>query len=242
MPGSTSTTSDVSSTPTDAGEPERSSTTPPYSGIEPPHTPLRPAGGGDGHAGLVADARAPPATSSTVVGRGDRRGRAAATWPSSAHVMASGHQSRLASPIASPSVVTVAHTSREPARASASSTVDAARCRAERTRRPRRLRSAMGGVGRARGRARQCSCGVLTSGPDRGVDRGLGQVGAVALVVDERTIRGDLARPARRRPSRGRRRSARRRRRRGLGRRVAARAAGRGCGGTARRRAMRAIS
>ena len=74
----------------------RSSTTPPCTGTLAPHTPLRPPAAVTGtRASLQTDEHGGHLAG---VGRAaDARRPAPGTWPSSAQIIASGHQSRLAS-------------------------------------------------------------------------------------------------------------------------------------------------
>ena len=115
---STSTTPDVASTDTMPDRPVRSRSTPPCTGTVPPTTLDRPAAGVTGMRASW-QRRNTAATWSTEVGRA----RAPATWPTwpwVAQIMASGHQSRLASARAAGSRLTSGQASASRARKSSS--------------------------------------------------------------------------------------------------------------------------
>ncbi len=122
---------------------QRSSTTPPCSGTLAPHTPLRPAAAVTGTP-ASSHTRSTSATSPADPGRATALARAA-TCPSSAQIIASGHQSRLASATAPASTVTSVHAERSRA-SSASSTGTVAVARWVRTS-AGSAPNAIGGVG-----------------------------------------------------------------------------------------------
>ena len=80
----------------------RSSSTPPNTGTLAPHTPLRPAAAVTGTRGVVAQRAARPRPRRSSAGARSPT-PARSTWSSSAQIIASGHQSRLASLISAAS-------------------------------------------------------------------------------------------------------------------------------------------
>ena len=151
-------------------------------------------GGGDGDAGARRRPRARPPPRRPWWGRRPPPARAA-TWPSRAQIIACGHQSRLASPSASPSVVVGAdRRSRREHRVG--HRTNAASRRAVAAAPP--SRSAIGGVG-APGPAAGSACGAVTAGTST---RGRAARGASRSAVDQGDVgvglaRGLLGRPAR---------------------------------------------
>src|SRR5262249_45258432 len=143
---------------------------PPRRAARAPRTPPRPAAALTGTR-PSPHTRSPAATSPTAAGRATAAARAA-TFASRAQIIASGHQSRLASAIVMSSTVTSPHAERSrPSTASSIATAGAARC----------PRTASGGPPNAIGAV---GCPVAPTElalAGRGVEAGLGQAGRVAL-------------------------------------------------------------